>query len=407
MARRSPIPASRQTSRSAYRKHRRCAEVTLGNLDGARGHFDYRQAQAILRRLTRRSGAAAIARMAARPRHGPHDQIGDVLRTPATCRRAWRRDRGKSLNVKRELADADPEDAHAASATSPYPTTRSATCCTMAGSQDDALKSPSSAQPRHPQRACARQCPTIAERQRDLSVSRDKIGDVLRDKGDAQARAESLYRRGATSCSRLAARDRQDIELQRDLSVSRRRRSATCCATEAISMRALAPFQQEPRHHRGAGGASIPRTRIGSATSSVSTGEGARDVLTARATSARHLPATKRASRSCARLSDARRDQCRLAARSVDHARPGRQSAHRGRGLRGRARCAGREPRHPRAACGDAAGQCAAGSVDLVDRLCRLRTGRHRDPEKRAAGPASPMATSSRRTGACTDEARA
>ena len=55
--------------------------------------------------------------------------------------------------------------------------------------------------------------------QRDISVSHDKIGDVLRDASDLDA-ALSSYSDGRTIVEKLVERDPLDTQLQRDLSVS-------------------------------------------------------------------------------------------------------------------------------------------------------------------------------------------
>ncbi len=57
------------------------------------------------------------------------------------------------------------------------------------------------------------------EWQRDLSVSHDKIGDVLRSQGDGEG-ALKAYRTGLAIRETLAQRDPANTEWQRDLSVS-------------------------------------------------------------------------------------------------------------------------------------------------------------------------------------------
>ena len=54
--------------------------------------------------------------------------------------------------------------------------------------------------------------------QRDLSVSHDKIGDVLEAQGDGPG-AVAAYRKSLAIAEALAARDASNTEWQRDLSV--------------------------------------------------------------------------------------------------------------------------------------------------------------------------------------------
>ena len=54
--------------------------------------------------------------------------------------------------------------------------------------------------------------------QRDLSVSQEKVGDVLHDQGDLSG-ALAAYRAGLAIRERLAAQDRANAGWQRDLSV--------------------------------------------------------------------------------------------------------------------------------------------------------------------------------------------
>ncbi|MDN3356130.1 CHAT domain-containing protein, partial [Actinomadura sp. DC4] len=61
--------------------------------------------------------------------------------------------------------------------------------------------------------------PSNAESQRDLSISYNKLGDVLRARGDL-AGAEERYTAGLRIAERLAAADPSNAESQRDLSVS-------------------------------------------------------------------------------------------------------------------------------------------------------------------------------------------
>jgi len=61
--------------------------------------------------------------------------------------------------------------------------------------------------------------PGRAEWQRDLSISHNKIGDVLLGQGDASA-ALAEYRKGMAIAERLAASDPGRAEWQRDLIVS-------------------------------------------------------------------------------------------------------------------------------------------------------------------------------------------
>jgi tetratricopeptide (TPR) repeat protein len=58
--------------------------------------------------------------------------------------------------------------------------------------------------------------------QRDLSVSHERIGDVLQRQGDLNG-ALAAYRAGMTIAERLAASDRDNADWQRDLSVSHER----------------------------------------------------------------------------------------------------------------------------------------------------------------------------------------
>ena len=73
-------------------------------------------------------------------------------------------------------------------------------------------------QPRHP-RALAATDRSNTEWQRDLSVSYDKVGDVLMAQGKLDE-ALKAYRDGLAIRERLAATDRSNTEWQRDLSVS-------------------------------------------------------------------------------------------------------------------------------------------------------------------------------------------
>ena len=65
----------------------------------------------------------------------------------------------------------------------------------------------------------ARRDPANTEWQRDLSVSHDRIGDVLRSQGDRDG-ALTAYRAALAIAETLARRDLANTEWQRDLSVS-------------------------------------------------------------------------------------------------------------------------------------------------------------------------------------------
>ena len=68
--------------------------------------------------------------------------------------------------------------------------------------------------------ALAAKDPGNTEWQRDLSVSHNKIGDVLRDEGDRPG-ALAAYRKDLAIAEALATKDPGNAEWQRDLIVSR------------------------------------------------------------------------------------------------------------------------------------------------------------------------------------------
>ena len=70
--------------------------------------------------------------------------------------------------------------------------------------------------------ALAARDPANTQWQRDLSVSHDRIGDVLVAQGDGPG-ALAAYRKSLAIAEALAARDPANTEWQRDLSVSHNR----------------------------------------------------------------------------------------------------------------------------------------------------------------------------------------
>ena len=103
------------------------------------------------------------------------------------------------------------------SATSPSRTTRSATCCVAQGNLPDALAAYQASLAIRERLAKAD--PGNAGWQRDLSVSHDKIGDVLVDQGNLPA-ALAAYQASLAISERLAKADPGNAGWQRDLSVS-------------------------------------------------------------------------------------------------------------------------------------------------------------------------------------------
>jgi tetratricopeptide (TPR) repeat protein len=87
--------------------------------------------------------------------------------------------------------------------------------------------------------ALARRDPANTEWQRDLSVSQNKIGDVLVAQGD-RAGALAAYRVGLAIREALARRDPANTEWQRDLSVSQDR------IGDVLKRRATAPVRWRP-----------------------------------------------------------------------------------------------------------------------------------------------------------------
>ncbi len=87
--------------------------------------------------------------------------------------------------------------------------------------------------------------------QRDLSVSHDRIGDVLVAQGDGP-QALAAYRRGLAIREALAARDPANTEWQRDLSVSHNKIGDVLVA-QGDGPQALAAYRRGLAIRRGAG----------------------------------------------------------------------------------------------------------------------------------------------------------
>jgi hypothetical protein len=78
--------------------------------------------------------------------------------------------------------------------------------------------------------------PTNTEWQRDLSVGRNKLGDVAVAAGD-QAGAAEHHRAGLAICERLAAADPTNTGWQRDLSIGRNKLGDVAAAAGDLAWR--------------------------------------------------------------------------------------------------------------------------------------------------------------------------
>ena len=107
--------------------------------------------------------------------------------------------------------------------------------------------------------------PNNADWQRDLSVSHNKIGDVLQRQGDLNA-ALQAFRNSMTIRQKLAAADPNNAEWQRDLSISHDRIGDVLQRQGDLNA-ALPGLSQQPDHPRDAGRAPIRITPNGSAIS--------------------------------------------------------------------------------------------------------------------------------------------
>ena len=99
--------------------------------------------------------------------------------------------------------------------------------------------------------ALAARDPANTEWQRDLSVSQNKIGDVLVAQGDGPG-ALAAYRTGLAIREALAGRDPANTEWQRDLSVSHERIGNVLVA-QGDGPGALAAYRTGAGDPRGAG----------------------------------------------------------------------------------------------------------------------------------------------------------
>ena len=137
------------------------------------------------------------------------------------------------------MAESEPANA-ACSATSPSRTTASATCCWPRATAMRRSKATAAAW-RWPRRWPQRD-PANAGWQRDLSVSHDRVGEVLERKGDLDAALES-FRAGLAIAEALTRREPRAREWQWDLR-SASTASAMSCSAKGKAGEALASYRR-------------------------------------------------------------------------------------------------------------------------------------------------------------------
>ena len=203
------------------------------------------------------------------------------------------------------------------------------------------------------------------EWQRDLSVSYDKVGDVLVAQGKLDE-ALKAYRDGLAIAERLAAADRSNTEWQRDLSVSYDRVGDVLVAQGKLD-EALKAYRDSLAIRERLAAADRSNTRVAARSVGV-VRQGRRRAGGAGQArrGAQGLPRQPRHRRAPRRR---RSQQYRVAARSVGVVRQGRRRAGGAGQARRGAQGLPRWPRHPRAPRRRRSQQYASGSA-----ICRCRT---------------------------------
>ena len=165
--------------------------------------------------------------------------------------------------------------------------------------------------------------PTSINAQRDISVSHDKIGDVLREAGELDA-ALASYGDGRKIIEKLVERDPVDTQLRRDLAVSSAKIGNVL--REQGNLDAALAAYRDSLATISALAASDPANTDWQRDLSVSL-EKVADVLHKQGDLDGALDGYEKSLPIMQRLVASDADQCRLAARPVDHAGRDRQSA--------------------------------------------------------------------------------
>ena len=249
-------PGNTEWQRDLSVSHNKIGDVLVAQGDRAGALDAYRDGLAIAERWPPRPRQH---RVAARPLGQPH-RIGDVLVAQGELRRA--------RSTPTATASPSPSAGRAAipatpsgSATSRSATTRSATCWWRRASATGALNAYRGGLAIA--RAAGRRDPGNTEWQRDLSVSHNKIGDVLVAQGELDGRARRLPRRPRHRRAAGPPRSRQHRVAARPL--GQPDRIGDVLVAQGDGTGALDRLPRQPRHPRGAGRAAIPATPSGSA----------------------------------------------------------------------------------------------------------------------------------------------